>query len=317
MFRILLTEPLDADAEGRLERAATLIRAPQRDEDTLCTVVADCDALVVRTATRVTRRVLEAGRRLRVVGVAGVGVDRVDVGAAQDLGVAVLSTPDAASDAVADLTIAFMLQLLRPISRLAEEYRQGRFAAARALPHGRELRELTIGIVGMGRIGSRVGHRCAAGFGARVLYNDIVPVGPFDFAAEAVDKDTLWSASGVITLHVPLTEQTRGLVNAAVLERLRPTSLLINTARGGVVDTAALTAALQAGRISGAALDVVEPEPLPPDHPLFSCERCILTPHIAARTAGGLRRMYAVADQVIAFLEGGSARHVVRGPDGL
>jgi len=302
MYRILLAEALDPDAEQRLEAGAIVVRAPRADEPTLRELVLDCDALVCRTHNRITRPVLEAGRRLRVVGVAGVGVDHVDVAAAQEIGITVLNTPAAATDAVADFTVALMLQLLRPIPRLAAEYRAGRFSAARAEPHGRELRELTVGLVGMGRIGSRVGRTCAAS-GARVLYNDLVPVGPFDFPAEPVEKGTIWSHSDIVSLHVPLTELTRGLIDAEVLSCFRPSTLLINTARGAVVDTAALTVALQTGQIAGAALDVTEPEPLPPDHALFACERCVVTPHVAARTYGGLRRMGAVVDDVLAFLQ--------------
>jgi D-3-phosphoglycerate dehydrogenase len=302
MFKILLTEALDETAERQLAASAQVVRPPSSDEETLRRLVIDCDALVVRTHHRVTRAVLAAGHTLRVVGVAGVGVDNVDVRAANELGIAVLSTPAAATEAVADLAVALMLQLLRPIPQLAEQYRQGQFHASRAQAHGRELCELTVGIVGMGRIGSRVGRICAAGFGARVLYNDIIEVGPFDFPARSVDKPTIWAESDIVTLHVPLTEQTCGLVNTDVLARLRPTALLINTARGGVVNTTALLAALDAGRVAGAALDVVEPEPLPAEHPLFACKRCIVTPHIAARTHGGMRRMCAVVDQVLAFL---------------
>ncbi len=302
MPKILLAEALDADAERRLEAGATVVRTPAGDAETLRRLIVDCDALVARTHTRVTRAVLEAGRRLRVVGVAGVGVDSVDLAAARELGIAVLNTPAAATHAVADLALALMLQLLRPIPHLADEYRAGRFRAARAEPHGVELCELTVGIVGMGRIGSQVARRCAAGFGARVLFNDVVEVGPFDFPAAPVDKATIWSESDIVSLHVPLTEDTRGLISSAVVARFRPTALLINTARGAVVDTSALTAALEDGRIAGAGLDVTEPEPLSPDHPLFACRRCVLTPHIASRTEGGMRRMCAVVEDVLAFL---------------
>lgn len=310
MFRVLLTEALEAAAEARLALRADIIRPPDLSEATLAALVADCDAMVVRSGTRVTATILAAGRRLRVVGVAAVGTDKVDLAAAAARGIAVVNTPAASTDAVADLAVTLMLLLLRPVPRLVEAYRQGRFDAARAAPHGRELRELTVGIVGMGRIGSAVGRRCAAGFGARVLYNDIVPVGPFDFPATPVEKPELWAASDIITLHVPLTELTRGLVDAAVLATTRPGALLINTARGAVVDTAALVAALAAdgrgrgaeARLGGAGLDVTEPEPLPPDHPLFACTRCILTPHIAARTIGGWQRMCAVVDDVLARL---------------
>ncbi len=301
MYRTLLAEPLDAEAEQKLEAAATVIRAPAADEATLCRLIGDCDALVARTHTRVTRAVLEAGRRLRVVGVAGVGVDRVDLDAARERGITVVNTPAAATDAVADFTVELMLLLLRPIPRLAAEHRSGRFAAARAEPHGRELRELTVGIVGMGRIGSQVARRCAAA-GARVLYNDIIAVGPFDFAAAAADKPALWAESDIVTLHVPLTTLTRKLVNADVLARLRPGALLVNTARGAVVDTEALAAALESGRLGGAGLDVTDPEPLPTGHPLFGTDRCILTPHVASRTYGGMRRMCAVVDDVLAVL---------------
>jgi len=303
MFKVLLAAPLDATSEARLEAGAEVVRAPAPDEQTLCRLIGDCDALVARTETRVTRTVLSAGRKLRVVGVAGVGLENVDAHAAEELGIAVLNVPAAASDAGAEFAVALMLQLLRPVPRLASAYRGGDFRAARQTPHGRELRELTVGIVGMGRIGSRVGRICAAGCGARVLYNDIIDVGPLAYPAQAVDKPTIWSQSDIVTLHVPLTDQTRGLVNAEVLAQFRPTAFLVNTARGAIVDTGALTAALQTGRLGGAALDVTFPEPLPPDDPLFACDNCILTPHVAARTIGGLQRMFGVVDDVLAYLQ--------------
>jgi D-3-phosphoglycerate dehydrogenase len=302
MFKVLLAGALDLESEARLEAGAQVVRAAAGDELTLCALIVDCDGLVVRTETRVTRAVLSAGPRLRVVGVAGVGLENVDLAVANELGVAVLNVAAAASDAAAEFTVGLMLQLLRPIPRLANAYRAGDFRAARRTPHGRELRELTVGIVGMGRIGSRVGRICAAGCGARVLYNDIVEVGPFAYPAQAADKATIWSQSDIVSLHVPLTDQTRGLVAAEVLAQFRPSAFLINAARGAVVDTAALSTALQTGRIAGAALDVTNPEPLPPDHPLFACENCIITPHVAARTFGGLRRMFGVVDDVLAYL---------------
>ncbi len=302
MYRVLLPAPLDEAAQRRLEAGAEVVRPADIDEAALCRAIADCDALVARTDLRVTRALLTAGRRLRVVGVAGVGLDNVDVAAAQELGIALLSTPGAASDAVAEFAVGLILQLLRSAAQLAGRYRAGEFAAARRTPHGRELRELTVGIVGMGRIGSRVGRICAAGFGADVIYNDIVDVGPFAFPARAVEKPALWERADVVTLHVPLTDQTRKLIDAAVLNSLRPGALLVNTARGAIVDTAGLLAALESGRLGGAALDVTWPEPLPPDHPLLHHPRCIVTPHVAARTHGGLARMFAVVDDVLEFL---------------
>jgi D-3-phosphoglycerate dehydrogenase len=292
---------LDEASERRLEAGAVVVRPPSSDPETLRLAVADCDAMIVRTGTRVSQALLEAGRRLKVVGVAGVGLDNVDAAAAERLGIRVLHTPDAASDAVAEFTIALLLQLLRPIARLSERYRRGEFAAAREQPHGRELRELTVGIVGMGRIGSRVGRICTA-FGARVIYCDIVDVGPFDFRATRVRHDELWPASDIVSLHVPLTELTRGMVSAQTISRFKPSALLINTARGGVLDAQALANALAAGQPAGAALDVTDPEPLPAGHPLWRLESCVLTPHVAARTARGLERMFAIVDDVLTAL---------------
>jgi phosphoglycerate dehydrogenase-like enzyme len=301
-FRILLPDELDPAAEQRLAAAAEIVRPPATDEPMLCRCIADCDALVARTNLRVTRALLAAGRRLRVVGVAGVGLDNVDVAAADELRIAVVNTPGAASDAVAEFAVGLMLQLLRPIPRLHAAYQAGNFRAARETPHGRELCELTIGIVGMGRIGTRVGRILSAGCGARILYNDIIDVGPFGFPAERVDKPAIWSQSDIVTLHLPLTTDTRGLVNADTLSRFRPGALLINTARGAIVDTGALVAALHSGHLAGAALDVTHPEPLPPQHPLFACDNCIITPHVASRTFGGLRRMFDIVDEVLAHL---------------
>ncbi len=314
MFRVLLAEPLDPESEARLAAGAVVVRAPACDALTLCRLIGDCDALVARTSTPVTRAVLQSGPRLRVVGVAGVGVDRVDVKAAAELGIAVLSTPAAATDAVADLTLALILHQLRPVGRLAAAYRAGAFHAAREHPHGRELASCVVGIVGMGRIGSAVGRRSAA-CGARVIYNDIVPVGPFDFAATPVEKGEIWERSDIVSLHVPLTEATRRLVDAAALSRFKPGAILVNTSRGAVVDTAALTAALQTKRLGGAALDVVDPEPLPAGHPLFAIDACVLTPHIAARTHEGLRRMFGIVDAVLARLRETETDTSARSPE--
>lgn len=303
---ILLAEALDAETEARLEAAAEVRRASRGDEASLLAEIGAAEALIARTHTPVTRRVLEAGHRLRVVGVAGVGVERVDETAAAELGIAVLSTPAAASDAVAEFTTALLLLLLRPIGRLSRAYAEGQFVEARRRPHGGELCELCVGIIGFGRIGSRVGRILSSGFGARVLYNDIAEVDTQGIGAERATLDEIWRGCDAISLHVPLTSVTRGLVGKAQFERMKGGALLVNTARGAVVDTTALVAALQSGQLGGAALDVVEPEPLPVGHPLFAMENCILTPHAAARTHGGLRRMLGVADAVLEFLGRGA-----------
>lgn len=299
---ILLTQPLDESSEERLRAASHVVTPTSLNEADLCRCVAECDAMIVRTAAPLTRRVLEAGRRLRVIGVAAAGLDHVDLEAAESLGIRVLHKPEAASDAVAEFTVTLMLQLLRPAPRLAARYRSGDFDGARRLPHGDEIRDLTVGIVGMGRIGSRVARICAAGFGATVVYNDIAEMTPFPFKVRAVDKAEIWSTADIVSLHVPLTNLTHRIVSADVLRAFRPKALLLNTARGRLVDTGALLDALCGARIGGAALDVTDPEPLPPDHPLWNCDNCILTPHVAARTHCGLRNMFSIVDDVLAYL---------------
>lgn len=302
-FRVLLAEPLDAEAEERLAAAVEVVRPEVASEAAIVAAIGACDALIARTHTHVTREIIRAGTRLRVIGVAGVGTERVDLAAAAERGITVLSTPAAASDAVAELTVGFMIELLRPIGRMAAEYRRGRFAEVREAAHGRELRELTVGIIGMGRIGSRVGRICSAGIGARVIYHDILPVGPFLFSAAAVGREELLAEADVITLHVPLTAETTRMIDASALARVKAGAYLVNTARGRVVDTAALVAALKEHRLAGAALDVVDPEPLPQNHALFSMPNVIVTPHIAARTVGGLRRMFGIVEDVVAYLQ--------------
>ncbi len=299
-FTILLTQPLDDESESKLRAAAQVVTPASLDESELCRRAAECDAMIVRTGATITRRIL-AAPRLRVIGVAAAGLDHVDLEAAAELGVRVLHKPEAASDAVAEFTLTLMLQLLRPTARLAAEYASGHFAELRRRPHGPELRDLTVGIVGMGRIGSRVAKICRDGFGATVLYNDIAEVGPFAFEAQRVDKDDIWSTADIVSLHVSLTDRTRGLVCAEALKAFRSHALLINTSRGRVVDTRALLTALCDARIGGAALDVTDPEPLPPDHSLWGCDNCILTPHVASRTRAGLRRMFSIVDDVLAF----------------
>lgn len=300
--RILLAESLSPAHDARLRAAADVVLPARPDEASLIAAIGDCDAIVGRTHTPVSAYVIEAGRRLRVIGVAGVGLDRVDAAAAAARGIRVIHTPAASTHAVAELAAALLLQLLRPVARLADEYRAGRFREARAAAHGGELHDLTIGIIGMGRIGSTLGRICAAGFGARVIYHDIADVGPFDFPAARADADTVWHTADAVSLHVPLDDSTRRMAGISRFVSMKPAAMLINTSRGAVVDTPALVDALRQGRIAAAALDVTEPEPLPADHPLFGMPNCILTPHIAARTFGGLRRMCDVIDDVLAAL---------------
>jgi len=302
-FRIVVAEPFERSAIDKLRALGEVIELGACDEAALLSAVADCDALVVRTAAEVTRKVIEAGMRLKVIGRGGVGLDNIDLDAARERGVSVVYTPAASTEAVADLTIGFLIALVRDFRSVDAEVRAGRFAEARRQAMARDVSDLTLGIVGLGRIGKAVARRARA-LGMRVLYCDIVAPGWVDFVAERTDLDGLLAESDVVTLHVPLTDATRGMIDAASLRRFKPGSFLINTSRGAVVDHMALAEALATGRLRGAALDVTEPEPLPLDHPLLHTVHTLLTPHLGAKTGLGQARMNAVVDDVIGVLQG-------------
>jgi D-3-phosphoglycerate dehydrogenase len=308
-WRIVFAEPFTEQAVAQMREIGDIRELARCDESCLLEAVADCDALLVRTASRVTRRVLEAAPRLRVIGRGGVGLDNVDLDAARERGVTVVYTPGAATDAVADLTFGLMLSLVWNLRGCDTGVREGRFEAVRAAVRPRELSTLTLGIVGLGRIGQAVARRAAHGFGMRVLYNDLVDPGPLGFPATPVDKDRVFAESDIVSLHVPLTEATRGMVGEAALARFQPGAILINTSRGAVVDGNALDQALRSGRLGGAGLDVLDPEPLPADHPLLSAPNTVFTPHAGARTALAQARMNGVVEDVIRVLRGLAALH--------
>ncbi|MCH7525945.1 MAG: hydroxyacid dehydrogenase [Planctomycetes bacterium] len=302
--KIVVAEHIDDAALERLRDAGEVQLLDAGDESSLIRALADADALVVRSYTNVTASVIRAGKRLRVIGRGGVGLENIDLQAARAQGVTVVYTPAAATEAVAEHTVGLMLALERHLLTGDAMVRDHRFEQARSSLLSRDLRDCTLGVVGMGRIGTAVARICHAGLNMPILYNDIRDIDPLPFSAEAVDKDTLYAGSDVVTLHVPLTEQTRGLINSSALNRFKADATLINTARGAVVDAEALAEALRMGRLGGAAIDVFDPEPPPKDHPLLSSPSVLLSPHIAARTKAGLARMNDVVDDVVAVLEG-------------
>jgi len=308
VMRVIVADPVSVEALERLRSVATVETAYDASRAALLELVADCDGLIVRSRTPVDAELLERADRLKVVGRAGVGLEHVDVAAASKRGVVVVYTPEASTRAVAELAIGLMLSVERRIAACDRAIRSEPFEKVRRESLGRSLEGLVLGIVGMGRIGKAVGRIASVGLGMRVLYNDVVRVGPFDFEAKPVEKAELYERSDVVSLHVPLTEQTRSLIDAAALARFKPAATLINTSRGAVVDAAALSAALANGRLGGAGLDVVDPEPLPPEHALLRLQNVVLTPHAGAQTTEAQRAMDAVVDDVIAVLGGRGPR---------
>ena len=307
--KIVVAEKYSDSAMARLRACGEVVELESCDDSAIRAALADADALLVRTYTHVTSELLQSGPNLKVVGRAGVGVDNIDLIAAKDQGVIVVHTPAASTQSVAEHAVGLMIALEHRFIASDAALRDGMFVEHRNVAKWRELSECRLGIIGMGRIGSRVGRICAAGLGMDVVYNDIRAIEIEGFNADSVSLDALLETADLVSLHVPLTSQTRGLINAKRLAQMKPTSLLVNTSRGAVVDNVALASALRKSALAGAALDVFEEEPLPASHPLMSAPRTILTPHVAGRSAAALMRMNDVVDDVIAVLGGNPPRH--------
>jgi D-3-phosphoglycerate dehydrogenase len=304
---ILIADGLAPAGVQLLKAAGQVTANPKITPAELLTCLPDFDALVVRSRTRVTAEVLAAGPRLKVVGRAGVGVDNIDVAAAVARGVVVVNSPLAASVSVAEHTIGLMLALARHIAAADASLKQGRWEKSAFM--GSELAGKTLGLLGLGRIGAMVAARAVA-FGMSVTAFDpyLDEMAVRERQAEPASLDEVLERSDYVSLHLPFTAETRGLIGAAQLERMKPGARLVCAARGGVVDEAALRAALDSGRLAGAALDVFESEPPRPgsiaEHP-----RVVATPHIGAQTAEGQARAgVAIAEEVVAVLQGKQPR---------
>lgn len=286
-FRVLVTDEIDPEGVAilRAHPALEVVERPTLPHEVLLEEIGEYDALIGRSATRVDAALLERGVRLQVVGRAGVGVDNIDLERATALGIAVINAPGGNVVSVAELVFGVLISLARHIHRAAASMQAGRWE--RSQLGGVELRGRTLVIVGLGRIGSEVARR-ARGFGMHLVgYDPYVAQSRFDeLGVERIEHlhDALERAD-VLTLHVPLTPETRGMIGAPELARLGPRAIVLNLARGGIIDERALVDALRAGRLAGAGLDVFAREPLPPDHPLRSLPNVLLTPHLGASTA--------------------------------
>ena len=265
------------------------------------------DGLLCLLTDTIDAGIMEAaGAGLKVISNYAVGVDNVDVAAASARGIAVGNTPGILTDATADMAFALLLAAGRRIVEGAEGVRTGRWKTwGPSFMLGADLAGATLGIVGFGRIGRAVARR-ANGFGMRIIFSDPAQASPEPgVSAEQVDFDTLVREADFISLHTPLTDETRGLINADTLGRMKRTAVLVNTSRGPVVDQQALYEALSAKRIFAAALDVTVPEPLPVDHPLLTLENCLIVPHIASASWRTRERMSVMAaENLMAGLKG-------------
>jgi D-3-phosphoglycerate dehydrogenase len=302
-WKVIITDGLNQEGKTILSADAEVNDYSGISAEELLASVHDCNALIVRGRTKVTAALLEAAPKMKVVGRAGVGVDNIDLAAAQSRGVTVVNSPTATTIAVAEHTLALMLALVRNISRADYNMKSGLWDKKQLA--GTELYAKTLGIIGMGNIGSGVAQRAAA-FGTNILGHD-----PFldDAAirqrgAQPAALNDLLSQSDLISLHIPLTPETRGMINGQTIGLMKRGASLICAARGGIIDETALLNALESGQIAGAALDVFRTEP-PGLTALVSHPNVVATPHIGAQTNEAQERAALdISEEVLAALKG-------------
>ena len=298
--KVYVTRKLPAPALAELERACEVEiwdRETPPPYETIRARIADKDGLLCLLTDRIDAALMDAAPRLKVISQCAVGYDNVDVAAARARGIAVGNTPGVLTDATADFAFTLMLAAARRVVEGMDFVRAGRWQTwGLTLLLGQDVFGATLGIIGMGRIGQAVAKR-ARGFEMRILYHDTVrrPEVEREFGAQYRPLDDLLAEADFVSLHVSLTPETRGLIGTRELGLMKPTAVLVNTARGPVVDADALYHALSTGEIAAAALDVTDPEPLPPDHRLLTLPNLIVTPHIASATVTSRTQMAMMA----------------------
>lgn len=311
--RCLIVQPIDPEGWTVL-RAAGIepVAASADDGATVAREIRDAVAVITRSAG-LSGAAIDAARALRVIGNHGTGLDPIDVPRATALGVPIVSTPDANVASVAEMAVTLALAVAKGVIDADRASRSGDAGFKYRAPI-QELSGKTLGVVGFGRIGRKTAEAFVRGFGMALLVH--APTAPPEAVAalggRACSLDDLLSESDVVSLHVPLRPATRGLIGASELARMRPTAILVNTARGAVIDERALVDALRSRRLAGAGLDVLEEEPVAPDHPLLALPNVVLTPHIGGSSREAARRTaVAVARQVVDVLEDRLPAHLV------
>ncbi len=315
-MKILVSDPLAPQGLELFQRAPGFdvdVRLGLKPAE-LIGIIGDYQGLVIRSGTKVTSKVVEAAQNLKVIGRAGVGVENVDVEAASKKGIVVMNTPGGNDVTTAEHTISLMMSLARHIPQAVASLKMGKWTREKFM--GMELCNKTLGIIGLGKVGRIVAER-ALGFRMKVIAHD--PFVPTESAArlgvEVVSLDEIYERSDFITVHTPMTNETRGLINSNTFAKMKTGVRIINCARGGIVDEEDLIRALQEGKVAGAALDVFVEEPPRPDHPLLMMDQVITTPHLGASTGEAqLNVAIAVAQQMIDFLSRGIIRYAVNVP---
>ncbi|MFW6066859.1 MAG: phosphoglycerate dehydrogenase [Myxococcota bacterium] len=287
---------------------------PGLKEQELCEAIGEYHGLVIRSGTKVTANVIESAENLKVIGRAGIGVDNVDVPAASKRGIVVMNTPTGNAVTTAEHAISLLCSLARKIPQAVTSTKSGKWEKSKF--QGRELSDKYLGVVGLGNIGRIVAER-ARGLKMNVLGSD--PFLSSDRAAklgvELVELDELLARADFITFHTPLTDETRRMIDDGAFAKMKDGVLLVNAARGGIVDEAALGRAIESGKVAGAALDVYEREPVDPEHPLLKLDQVICTPHLGASTSEAQERVAVeISEQVVAYLRSGTIKNAINVP---
>ena len=312
-MRVLVADPIAPEGIEILKKHAEVDVKTGLKPEELISIIGEYEGLMVRSETKVTAKVIEAGKKLQVIARAGVGIDNIDVEAATQRGIVVVNAPTANTMAAAEHSIALMLALARHIPQAHDSLRSGAWKRQNFV--GVEVRNKTLGIVGLGNVGSEVARR-VQGFQMRVLAYDpyVSPEYARNLRVELVPLDQIIREADFITLHLPLTPQSKNMIGAKELSIMKPTVRIINCARGGLIDEQALDQALRDGKVAGAALDVFAQEP-PKDSPLLKNERVIVTPHLGASTQEAQANVAIdAAEQIISVLNGQPVRYAVNAP---
>lgn len=313
-MKVLIADAINEKGIENLKEVADVVVDTSITPEELLETINEYDAIVVRSRTKVTKEIIENADNLKIIARAGVGVDNIDLDAATEKGVMVVNSPESTSITVAEHTMGLLLTLARKLSIADKSVKEGKWEKKKFM--GVELRNKTLGVIGMGRIGSQVVNRCKAFEMDAIVYDPYLPA---DVAKQMgvtlTDLETVLKNADFITIHVPLTPETKHLISDYEFEIMKDTGFIVNCARGGIIDEEALYKALSENKIGGAALDVYEEEPPAEDSKLFELDNIVLTPHIAASTQEAQRdAAIIVADEIIELANGGTPSNILNMP---
>ncbi len=314
-MKVLISDPIAKEGIDILKKAGLeVIEKPGLPKEELLEAIKEVDGIIIRSATKVTAEVIEAAKNLKVIARAGTGLDNVDIEAANRRGIVVMNCPGGNTVSAAEHTISMMLALARNIPQATASMKAGKWEKKKFM--GREITGKTLGVIGLGRIGSVVADR-AKGLKMRVIAYDpyVNPEQAARMGIEIMSLEELLPQADFVTVHVPLTKETRGFINKDIFDKMKDGAMFIHCARGGIVNEADLYEALKSGKIAGAALDVFEQEPPPEGYPLLQLDNVICTPHLGASTVEAQKNVaLAIASQVVDFLLHGVVRNAVNMP---